>query len=404
MLRRKAFKFRLKTDSEIEASFAQMAGCNRLVWNKTLALQKERLGNKEYTLHYVETAKHLKAWKDDPDTDFLKSCHSQTMQQTLKDLDRALKDAFSKKSPKRFPNFKKKGHKDSFRYPQGVKIENRRIFLPKIGWVGFWKSRNIPGIIKNTTVSRQGKHWFVAIQTEYSVTKPKHPSKSIIGIDLGVKQFATLSNGEVIKPESNLKKHSKNLAAAQKSLAKKVKRSSNFNKQKEKVNKIYTKVRNARLDHLHKVSTKISKNHAVVVLENLKVKNMSRSAKGTKEKPGKCVKAKSGLNRSILDQGWGIFKQLLEYKLQWLGGELILIDPKYTSQRCTKCNHVSSNNRASQSSFCCMACGHTDHADANAADNILAAGHAVLACGEFGLPNLVKQELLVASNSVPACA
>ncbi len=124
----------------------------------------------------------------------------------------------------------------------------------------------------------------------------------------------------------------------------------------------------------HKVSTVISKNHAVVVLENLKVGNMTRSAKGTVEAPGRNIRQKSGLNKSILDQGWGLLKQMLEYKLRWSGGMLLLVDPAYTSQTCSVCGHVDAGNRTDQKTFHCLHCGHEAHADVNAAKNILARG------------------------------
>ncbi|MDF1796743.1 MAG: transposase [Coxiellaceae bacterium] len=145
-----------------------------------------------------------------------------------------------------------------------------------------------------------------------------------------------------------------------------------------------------------------SKNHALVVLEALKITNMSHSAKGSLENPGKQVKAKSGLNKSILDQGWGEFKRQLRYKLEWLGGQLLEVDPKYTSQRCHRCGDTRKSNRLSQDRFVCQGCQHEAHADINAAKNILAAGHAVLACGEDTLVTSVKQELLGMGNQVPA--
>jgi putative transposase len=137
---------------------------------------------------------------------------------------------------------------------------------------------------------------------------------------------------------------------------------------------------------LHQVGTIISKNHALVVLENLKVGNMTGSAKGTVEAPGRNIRQKSGLNKSILDQGWGMLKRMLGYKLQWSGGMLILVDPAYTSQTCSVCGHVDAGNRPDQKTFRCLHCGHDDHADVNAAQNILArglqatAGHAGVVC------------------------
>lgn len=298
-------------------------------------------------------------------------------------LDRALKDAFNKKSPKRFPRFKKKGQHDSFRSPQGFKIENNLIFLPKIGWIRYFKSRDILGTPKNVTVSRKGKYWFVSVQTEQEVEKPIHVSKSIVGIDVGIKKFATLSNGQVYQPVNSFKTRSQKLARAQRNLARKIRGSNNHKKQKQIISAIHTKIGNTRLDYLHKVSTSISKNHAMAVLEDLKIANMSKSAAGTIEKPGKSVTAKSGLNRSILDQGWHTFKNLLQYKFNESGGDLIVVDPKYTSQKCSSCCHIAKENRLSQSQFVCVACGHAENADLNAAQNILAAGHAVLACGDI---------------------
>jgi len=119
---------------------------------------------------------------------------------------------------------------------------------------------------------------------------------------------------------------------------------------------------------------------------------MSRSIKGTVEVPGKQVKGKSALNRSILDQSWGEFFRQLEYKLEWLGGKFIKVNPKYTSQRCSECAHVAKENRKSQAYFECVGCGYKENADVNAAKNILAAGQAVLACGDIGLAGVLAQE------------
>jgi len=255
--------------------------------------------------------------------------------------------------------------------------------LPKIGWARFFKSREVLDVIKNATVSKRGKHWFVSIQTEQEIPDQSHRSKSMVGVDVGVTRFATLSDGTVYEPENSLRKRIKKLGRAQRSLARKVRGSGNYKKQKLKVNAIHIQIADSRQDYLHKTSTAISKNHATVALEDLKVAKMCQSAQGTLEKPGQNVRAKSALNRSILDQGWHAFKTLLQYKLDWSGGELILVDPKYTSQKCSYCEHVASENRLSQSQFVCVVCGYAENADLNAAQNILAAGHAVLACGDI---------------------
>lgn len=325
----------------------------------------------------------LRQWKTEDQTSFLKEAHSQILQQSLMCLDRAIKDAFDKRSPKRFPKFKKKGIHDSFRYPQGFKVTGKVLYLPKIGWIPFRKSREIEGDIKNVTVSRKGEHWFVSIQTEMEVQAPVHPSTSSIAIDMGVKRFATLSDGTYYEPINSFRTLQRKMAHEQRNLFRKVKGSRNYHKQKRVITRLHIRIADARNDYLHKTSTTISKNHALVVLEDLKVSSMSASAKGTFGSPGRHVKAKSCLNKAILDQGWHEFRRMLEYKLLWRGGNVVTIPPQYTSQTCPRCRHVSSYNRVSQEVFYCMACGYRDNADLVAARNILAAGHAVSACGEM---------------------
>jgi len=162
----------------------------------------------------------------------------------------------------------------------------------------------------------------------------------------------------------------------------KVKFSSNWKKEKAKVQKVHTAIANARKDFLHKTTTAISQNHALVCIEDLQVRNMSKSSKGTVEQPGKKVSQKSGLNRSILDQGWGEFRRQLAYKVVWNGGMLLAVPPHHTSQTCPACGHVSKDNRQTQAKFLCVDCGYENHADVVGAINVLARGHRVLACGE----------------------
>lgn len=384
MIKRKSYKFRLNIKNSNQELFFKFAGCCRFVWNKALALNKDRLQNKHKILRYFENSFWLTLWKSSEEYGFLKSCSSHCLQQKLKDLDKAFKDCFDKKQPnKRFPKFKKKGAGESFRYPADFKINGNNIYLPKLGWFKFRQSRKLEGIAKNVTVSFKSNHWYVSIQTEMEVENPIHQSTSIVGIDQGVANFAALSDGSFLKPKNSFKTKANDLAKLQRSLARKVRFSNNFKKTKTKIGKLHTHIANIRQDFLHKLSSKISKNHAVIVMEDLKIYNMSKSAKGNAEKPGKNVKAKSGLNRVILDQGWSEFKRQLEYKSNWLGGKLLFVDPRYTSQTCCKCGSVSKENRKTQSKFKCMTCNHEDNADINAAKNILRAGHAQLAFGDI---------------------
>ena len=165
-------------------------------------------------------------------------------------------------------------------------------------------------------------------------------------------------------------------------MSRKVKFSNNWKKAKAKVQKMHTAIANARKDFLHKTSTTISQNHALVCIEDLQVKNMSRSSKGNREQHGKKVAQKSGLNRSILDQGWGEFRRQLDYKAQWNGGILLAVSSQHTSQTCPCCGHVSKENRQTQAKFLCTDCGYENHADVVGAINVLERGYRLLARGE----------------------
>jgi putative transposase len=395
MLVRKAFRFRLRPTAEQAGVLAQTVGTVRFLWNSALALQKDRLARQMRVLSFADLCKELTAARNDADLAFLRVVHSKPQQQVLKDLSRALSDFFG--GTKGFPRFKRKGRAhDSFRHPERVVVEGKRVQIPGIGWVAFRKSRDIRGKIKNATISRQGKHWFVSLQTEMEVDTPRHPSKSEIGLDMGVATLATLSDGTMYPAQDSYRRLQVKLARAQRAVRRKKKFSANWKKQQQRVARVHQRIANIRRDHQHKVSTTISKNHAMVYVENLKVANMSASAKGTREKPGKNVRAKSGLNKAILDQGWHELRRQLEYKQAWRGGRVVAVPPAYTSQTCAECLYVSDASRAKQAAFECVQCGLQAHADVNAAKNIMRAGQALSACGGTPLGAPVKQEPLAA--------
>lgn len=361
----------------------RFAGACRFVFNKALAWQIEQYAaDKTVKFSYARLANLLPLWKQGPAIQWLKESPSQCLQQTLKDLERAYKNFFAKRAD--FPRFKKKGQSDSFRYPQGCKLDqaNSRIFLPKLGWIRYRNSREVLGIVKNVTVSgKQGK-WFVSIQTEREIETPVHPSTAIVGIDMGIARFATLSDGSYFAPLNSFERQEQALAKAQRAMSRKQKFSNNWKKAKANVQKIHARISNARRDYLHKATTTISQNHAMVCIEDLQVRNMSRSASGSSETPGKNVRAKSGLNKAILDQGWFEFRRQLDYKLAWNGGQLVAVPPRNTSRTCPCCGHVAKENRLSQARFECVDCGFEENADLVGAINVLRAGHARLACAD----------------------
>ncbi|EID6517082.1 transposase [Enterobacter hormaechei] len=400
MKRLQAFKFQLRPNGQQERDMRRFAGACRFVFNRALALQNENheAGNKYVS--YTKMASWLIEWKSHPDTQWLKDTPSQPLQQSLKDLERGYKNFFQKRAA--FPRFKKRGQNDAFRYPQGVKLDqtNNCIALPKLGWIRYRNSREVIGEVKNVTVIQSCGKWYVSIQTEYEVPEQVHKAASMVGLDAGVTKLATLSDGTVYQPVNSFKANQRKLAMLQRQLNRKVKFSASWQKQKKKIQRLHSHIANIRRDYLHKVTSEISKNHAMIVIEDLKVCNISKSAKGTAERPGRNIRAKSGLNRSILDQGWYEMRRQLEYKQLWRGGQVLAIPPAYTSQRCVCCGHTAKENRQTQSKFVCQVCGYTENADINGARNILAAGHAVLACGgmvQSGRP--LKQEPTEASQA-----
>ncbi|WP_347990102.1 transposase [Methylomonas sp. AM2-LC] len=383
MKRLQAYKYELQPNGEQLRNMRRFAGACRFVFNKALAWQSEQYAaDKTVKFSYTTLANLLPLWKQDPAIQWLKVSPSQPLQQTLKDLERAYKNFFAKRAD--FPRFKKKGQSDSFRYPQGCKLDqaNSRIFLPKLGWIRYRNSREVLGVVKNVTVSgKQGK-WFISIQTEREIDALVHPSTAIVGIDMGIARFATLSDGSYFAPLNSFKRQENALVKAQRAMSRKQKFSNNWKKAKAKVQKIHARIGNARRDYLHKATTTISQNHAMVCIEDLQVRNMSKSAAGTTETPGKNVRAKSGLNKSILDQGWHEFRRQLDYKLAWNGGQLVAVPPRNTSRTCPCCSHVAKENRLSQARFECVECGFEENADLVGAINMLRAGHARLACAD----------------------
>ena len=418
MLINKAYKFRLEPNAEQQLVLNKLLGSARFVWNQILAVSFEMFAKNE-RISKNNLVKKIPEIRKKPECAFLeKSSNGVSLQQKVRDLGDAWAKFFDKKEqaklkqkpfkakkPRFFklndggevqlrplmPRFKKKSDGyDSIRIVQFDRycwIKGNQVKLPSdIGIVKFRKSQDILGKIKNVTISRHAGKWYISFGVESTIETPIHPSKSAIGIDLGVKKLVTASDGQVFDPINSFKANQTRLAKLQRKLRKKDKFSQNWKKLNLKIAKLHHHIANIRHDYLHKVTTTLSKNHAMIVVEDLKVANMSKSAKGTIENKGKNVKAKSGLNKSILDQGWSMLVDLLAYKQQWRGGLLVKVDPKYTSQTCSSCGHVAKENRHTQANFSCVECGFSENADVNASRNILAVGHTVLSveggCGK----------------------
>lgn len=376
-IRLQAYKFELAPNGAQARDMRRFAGSCRYVFNKALALQKANHEAGERFIGYVPMAANLPIWKREANTTWLKDAPSQSLQHALKDLDRAYANFFAKRAA--FPRFKRRGSGDSFRYPDAKQLEidqaNSRLKLPKLGWIRYRNSREVLGTPKNVTVSQTCGKWYVSIQTERDIVVPVHVSPdSSIGIDVGIARFATMNDASFVAPTNSFKKHEARLARYQRRMSRKVKFSNNWKKAKAKVQRVHRDIGNCRRDFLHKASTALVREHALIFIEDLRVKNMSASAAGTAELPGRNVRQKAGLNKAILDQGWGEFRRQLEYKSAWAGTMMIAVPPHHTSQTCPACGHASKDNRTTQARFACVSCGYENHADVVGAINILNRG------------------------------
>ena len=354
---------------------AQVAGSCRYVFNLALEQRRDwwRPGRSFTFASQCREVTNLRA-----DVDWLKACPVHALQCALRDVDAAFQRFFAGLGG--YPRPRRKDDGDGFRLPDpsclGFKRLSKRmgaVKLPKIGWIKVRDWRPLGGDLRNVSIRKRAGHWYVSIQWQCEIADPEPSTLPPVGIDRGIAVFAALSTGERIAPLNAFKGIQDKLAKAQRKLARKKKFSANWKKQKTKISRLHAHAANARKDFLHKVSTSIAKSHGVVKIERLRVKNMSASAKGTIEEPGKRVAQKSGLNRSILDQGWSMFAEFLGYKLPPLGGERQAVEAPFTSQRCRKCHCVDARNRVSQALFHCISCHHEENADDNASHNILQA-------------------------------
>ena len=374
----KACKIRLYPNVKQQEIISTQIGGARYIYNRMLALKNFAYKKLGKTVSKFDLIKHATKLKTRDKTSWLKDIHSQVLQQSISNMDLAYKNFFrrvKKGEVSGFPKFKSKHHsRQSFQYPQGVKLDKNKIYLPKVGWIkckGFRK--DFIGKIKTVTVSVEAYQYHASILIDDGIedVKISHNNQSI-GLDVGVKLIVADSNGNKVKP-LELKRELHKLELRAKQLSNKKKGSKNRIKAKEKLAKIHIQIANKRKDFLHKLSTKYSENQTIIV-EDLKIKNMSKSAKGTIEKHGKNVKAKSGLNRAITQSSWGMFFDMLDYKLKQRGGELIKVNPQHTSQTCPICKYVSKENRLTQSKFVCKKCSYTNNADVVGALNILDRG------------------------------
>ena len=356
-MRNKAFKYKLNPTNEQEKIFAQWVGHTRFIWNQSLAANKAQYEIDKKFIFYNDLANKLPDMKKEHV--WLKEVPSQALQQKLRDFDLALRRVW--KSGFGFPKFKYKSDAaQSFRIPQQlkqIKPHKSYIILPKIGKVKWIKHRPLEGQLKSVTIKKENDQWWCICICELPEVAPTQEVKyeDCVGIDLGIKEFAVTSDGEVFKSEHNYRNHEKKLRRKQRKLSKKQKGSKNSEKARSALNKLHYKIKCKRMDFTHKISNQITNDYSLIGVENLNIKGMVKNRK---------------LSKSIADQGWAMFIQQLEYKSLEKGGKTVKIDRFAPSTKtCSNCGckqKMSLGNRIYQ----CESCGFVIDRDLNAAINI----------------------------------
>jgi IS605 OrfB family transposase len=314
-------------------------------------------------------------------------------QQAIRDHGQAMANFLA--GSHRRPKWRKAGRDEGFRI---VHVESRdvrrlsrkvgEVRIPKAGWVRFRWSRQVPDGVKSFRVSRdRAGRWHIAFAfIPDPVSGPG--GGETVGIDRGVAVSVVLSTGETFRAPGLTERQQDRLLRLQRTMARRQRGSNRRETARAAIAKLRACEADRRKDWCEKVSTDIARRFDVIRIEDLNVRNMVRSAKGTARMPGRSVRQKTGLNRAIHRSGWGLLARRLDDKAQ---GRVEYVTPVFTSQRCSACGHIAAENRESQARFCCVACHFACNADVNAAINI-AAGHAVTARGRSPLGERVNRE------------
>ena len=384
-------RFRLAPTVEQDTLLRDFCGQARFVWN--LALEQWRLWQPgKHAPGYAELNRQLtEARVAEP---WLAAGSVIVQQQALRDFDQAKRNFFG--GTHRRPTWRKRDRDEGFRvvalHEDHLRRLNHRwgsVFVPKVGWVKFRQSRDVPAGVKSYRVTRDAAgRWHLAFA---HIPPPLDGpgTGEVIGLDRGVAVSVMTSEGEAFRAPTIGEKMAERLVRLQRRLARALRGSNRRRRIKCAIAKIKARETDRRKDWVEQTSTNLARRYDVLKVEALNIAGMTRSARGTVESPGRKVAQKAGLNRAILAQGWGLFLSRLEHKAN---GRVRRVDAKYTSQKCSACGHVAAESRESQTRFCCVACGFSLNADHNAAINI-AGGQPVTAWGALGtLSRAVNRE------------
>jgi putative transposase len=384
-------RYRLAPTGAQEALLRAHCAHARFVWNLAVEQQSWWRQGRGRAPGYLEQCRQLTEAR--AQNEWLQAGSHIVQQQALRDFSQAMANFFA--GTHRRPTWRKAGRDEGFRIVavkhEHVRRLSRKVgeaWIPKVGWVRFRWSRAIPAGVKSyrITLDRAGR-WHIAFAA-IPPTVPAPGTGQVVGIDRGVAASAALSTGEILCVPRLSPARQRRLRRLQRRLARARHGSNRRARIKLAIARLTAREADTRKDWAEKTSTDLARRFDVIRVEDLRIRNMTRSAKGTVAEPGRNVRQKAGLNRGMLTSGWGLLVRRLEDKAP---GRVEKINPAFTSQRCSACGHIAAESRKSQALFACVACRFTLNADVNAARNI-AAGHAVTARGRPGLPGRVNRE------------
>ncbi|MGW4689168.1 RNA-guided endonuclease InsQ/TnpB family protein [Streptomyces sp. NPDC004244] len=388
----RAYKFLLRPTVGQQVALGEMLRDHCSLYNGALQERRDAYRHSaKTTVRYGQQSAQLKEIRAfDPERQGRWSFSSQ--QATLRRLDKAFAAFFRRikaGDEPGYPRFRGIGRFDTVDFPKdgdGCRWDATphdpvtRVRLQGVGHVRVHRHRAVVGKVKTVSVTREGKRWYVVLTAEQAAPEPLPATGSAVGIDMGIASFLTTSGGEHVANPRHGRKAAAKLEAAQQALSRCRRGSKRRRKAVQAVATLHRKVRRQRLDHGHKTALGLVRAHDLIAHEDLKVRNMSAAPapKPDPDRPGRFLPngtaAKAGLNRSIADAGWGVFLAILNAKAESAGREVIAVDPRNTSRRCSACGHTAQENRPTQEKFHCVACGHTAHADTVGALNVLRAG------------------------------
>ena len=389
----RSFKFLLRPTRHQMVVLAACLEDHRELYNAALEHRRTAYRKAGVTVSYFDQTtdlKHIRA--DDAEGQGRWSYCSQ--QATLRRLDQAFAAFFRRvKAGEKagYPRFKGRGWFDTIAWPRdrdGCRWDSQPdhptatfVRLQGIGHIRVHQHRAVVGTVRTISVKRDGARWYVIVSCDDLPSEKLASTGATVGVDMGVASLATTSEGEHLANQRHLAASADRLAEAQRSVSRKKRGSKRRRKAAARVAALHAKVGRQRLDAAHKATLALVRDYDVIVHEELQITSMTKRVAPRPDGEGGYLPnggaAKSSLNRSILDAGWGVFLRILAYKAESAGRELIAVNPANTSRTCARCGHCAKENRVTQAEFRCQQCGHEAHADVNAAINILRAGLAL---------------------------